>query len=182
MELLALCTAWGRERERGRGREGERGREGGRERERKGGREGGRGREREREGRREGKREEGGREGGRERHHSNKTLCGISMNATAIALQWNLSNPDTNGAEKNVLISEKIHARVILGAGKRVLFTHFRGVMFYYTLMYHYFSSSILRECVCLWFWRCGHMFWRTTLSRARIFSFSELPNTPSMK
>ena len=33
-----------------------------------------------------------------------------------------------------------------------------------------------------LWFWRWGQMLWRTTLRSASIFSFSELPNTPSMK
>ena len=37
---------------------------------------------------------------------------------------WNLSNPDTNGAEeRGVLISDvEMHARVVLGVGKGVLF------------------------------------------------------------
>ena len=44
-------------------------------------------------------------------------------------VQWNLSNPDTNGAEESVLFREvssfqrlKMHARVVLGVGKGVLF------------------------------------------------------------
>ena len=39
-------------------------------------------------------------------------------------VQWNLSNPDTNGAEESVIVSEVSsfqrlqHARVVFGAGK----------------------------------------------------------------
>ena len=44
-------------------------------------------------------------------------------------IQWNLSNPDTNRAEESVIVSEvssisevEMHARVVLGVGKGVLF------------------------------------------------------------
>ena len=49
-----------------------------------------------------------------------------------IVLEWNLSNPDTNGAEESVVVSEvssfqvEMQARVVLGVGKGVLF---RGVL-----------------------------------------------------
>ena len=48
---------------------------------------------------------------------------------TYIAVQWNLSNLDTNGTEESVFVSEvssfqklKCMARVVVGAGKGVLF------------------------------------------------------------
>ena len=44
-------------------------------------------------------------------------------------VQWNLSNPDTNGAEESVIVSEvssfqrlKMHARMVLWVEKGVLF------------------------------------------------------------
>ena len=46
-------------------------------------------------------------------------------------IQWNLSNLDTNGAGESVIVSEvrgvlisevEMHARVVLGVGKGVLF------------------------------------------------------------
>ena len=43
-----------------------------------------------------------------------------SVDCCSYILQWNLSNPDTDGAEESVLISEV--ARVVLGVGKGVLF------------------------------------------------------------
>ena len=47
------------------------------------------------------------------------------------SIQWNLSNLDTNGAGESVIVSEvrgvlisevEMHARVVLGVGKGVLF------------------------------------------------------------
>ena len=50
-------------------------------------------------------------------------------------VQWNLSNPDTNGAEESVIVSEvssisevEMHARVVLGVGKGVLFREVSSV------------------------------------------------------
>ena len=52
-------------------------------------------------------------------------------------IQWNLSNPDTNGAGESVIVSEvrgvlisevEMHARVVLGVGKGVLFREVSSV------------------------------------------------------
>ena len=47
------------------------------------------------------------------------------------SIQWNLSNRDTNGAEESVVVSEVsslMHARVVLGVGKGVLFREMSSV------------------------------------------------------
>ena len=52
-------------------------------------------------------------------------------------IQWNLSNLDTNGAGESVIVSEvrgvlisevEMHARVVLGVGKGVLFREVSSV------------------------------------------------------
>ena len=47
-------------------------------------------------------------------------------------VEWNLSNPDSNGAEESVLVSDisevEKHARVVLGVGNVVLFTEVSSV------------------------------------------------------
>ena len=45
-----------------------------------------------------------------------------------VCIQWNLCNPDTNGAEESVIVSEvssfEMHAGVVLGVGKGVFIHH----------------------------------------------------------